>query len=130
MDKSTGAPLLIEETEVKAETTFTPEKAAGTAEVEFTFQAGSLKNKELVVFEKLYINGAVLAAHEDINAESQTVHINKPQSPPEEQPQQPASSSEPPKSVKTGDPADILPPVLLLILSLAVLITAARKKLG
>lgn len=130
MDKSAGDPLLIEETEVKAETTFTPEKAAGTAEVEFTFQAGSLKNKELVVFEKLYINGAVLAAHEDINAESQTVHINKPQSPPEEQPQQPASSSEPPKSVKTGDPADILPPVLLLILSLAVLITAARKKLG
>ncbi len=130
MDKSAGDPLLIEETEVKAETTFTPEKPAGTAEVEFTFQAATLKNKELVVFEKLYINGAVLATHEDLNAESQTVHINKPQSPPEEQPQQPASSSEPPKSVKTGDPADILPPVLLLMLSLAVLITAARKKLG
>ncbi|NBI99863.1 hypothetical protein D3Z62_06800 [Lachnospiraceae bacterium] len=130
MDKSTGAPLLIEQTEIKAETTFTPEKPAGTAEVEFTFQAATLKNKELVVFEKLYINGAVLATHEDLNAESQTVHINKPQSPPEEQPQQPASSSEPPKSVKTGDPADILPPVLLLMLSLAVLITAARKKLG
>ena len=130
MDRSTGAPLLLEETEIKAETTFTPEKAAGTAEVEFTFQAGSLKNKELVVFEKLYINGAVLAAHEDLNAESQTVHINKPQSPQEEQPQQPASPSEPSKSVKTGDVADILPPVLLLILSLAVLITAARKKLG
>lgn len=130
MDRSTGAPLLLEETEIKAETTFTPEKAAGTAEVEFTFQAGSLKNKELVVFEKLYINGEVLAAHEDLNAESQTVHINKPQSPQEEQPQQPASPSEPSKSVKTGDAADILPPVLLLILSLAVLITAARKKLG
>ena len=130
MDKSTGSPILIEENEIKAETTFIPEKEEGTAEVEFTFQAASLKNTEAVVFEKLYINGAILASHEDINDESQTVRINMTENPSEEQPEEPAPHSEPAKSVKTGDAANILFPVLLLILSLAVLITAARKKIG
>ena len=130
MDKATGGPLLIEEKEITAEKTFTPEKENGTAEVEFTFQAGALQNKETVVFEKLYIGGAKLAVHEDINDEGQTVRINMAETPMDEKPEEPAAPSEQIKSVKTGDAAELLPYILLLIGSLAVLIYAARRKMG
>lgn len=127
MDKAGGSPLLVEGKEVTAEKTFTPDKEDGTEEVEFTFQAGSLQNTETVVFEKLYIGGARLAVHEDINDEGQTVRINMTEAPREDKPEAP---SEPEKSVKTGDAAELLPYVLLLIGSLAVLIAAARRKMG
>nr|WP_305137527.1 VaFE repeat-containing surface-anchored protein [uncultured Schaedlerella sp.] len=130
MDKGTGSPLLIGEKEVTAEKTFAPEKETGTAEVEFTFQAGSLQNTETVVFEKLYIGGAELAAHEDIRDEGQTVRINMAETPGEETPKEPSPPLDQIKSVKTGDGADLLPYVLLMIASAAVLIAAARRKLG
>ncbi len=126
MDKSTGAPLLIEEKEIIAEKNFTPDQADGTAEVEFTFDAKTLKNAEIVVFEKLFIGDTEIVSHEDLDDEAQTVLINMPEQPSEEQ----RVSSEPTKAVKTGDAANLIPAVILFFLSLLVLIIAACKKLG
>lgn len=78
MDKATGKPVLADEKEVTAQTTFTPDKPNGTVEVTFTFDASSLKAKEVVVFERLYIGDAEIAAHADIEDKDQTVTFNEP----------------------------------------------------
>lgn len=126
IDKSTGTPFLIEEKEITAEKKFVPDEKNGTTEVEFTFTAEHLKNTELVVFEKLLIGETEIASHEDPNDEAQTVRINMPEQLLEEK----NVPSDPIKAVKTGDTTDILPAVVVFFLSLIVLITAARKKLG
>ena len=78
MDKATGKPVLADEKEVTAQTTFTPDKPNGTVEVTFTFDASSLKAKEVVVFERLYIGDAEIAAHADIQDKEQTVCFTEP----------------------------------------------------
>lgn len=94
MDKSTGAPLLIDGQEVHASVEFTPETPDGTVTVTFTFNASALAGKSLVVFEKVYdISGAIVVnqetgeetfdetietlvtVHEDLDDEGQTVTI-------------------------------------------------------
>ena len=73
MDKSTGKALLVDGKEITAEATFTPEKADGSVDVTFTFDASSLKGKEVVVFERLYIGENEIASHADIEDKDQTV---------------------------------------------------------
>ena len=76
MDKATGEPLLIDGSEVTAEVEFTPEAADGTVELTYTLDASALAGTTIVVFETLYSDGVEIAAHADINDESQTVTIN------------------------------------------------------
>ena len=81
VDKSTQQPLLVEENPVTAETEFTPETADGTVEVTFTLDASNLGGKSLVVFEQLYQAETLIASHEDIEDEGQTVEITEPEKP-------------------------------------------------
>ena len=76
MDKATGEPLLVDEAEVTAEVEFTPESADGTVELTYTLDASTLAGTTIVVFETLYSDGVVIAAHADINDEAQTITIN------------------------------------------------------
>ena len=75
MDKATGDPLLVDEAEVTAEVEFTPESADGTVELTYTLDASALAGTTIVVFETLYSDGVVIAAHADINDEAQTITI-------------------------------------------------------
>ena len=76
MDKTTGNPFKVGDKEVRAEATFTPEKADGETVVKFTFDgSGIAQAAEIVVFETLYQGEVKIAAHEDINDEGQTVKI-------------------------------------------------------
>lgn len=53
--ETTGKPLEVDGKPVKAETTFTPEKADGTVDVTFTFDSLALKDDtQLVVYEALF----------------------------------------------------------------------------
>ncbi|WP_158006636.1 VaFE repeat-containing surface-anchored protein, partial [Floricoccus penangensis] len=61
MDKSTNKPLLVDGKEVTGSTTFTAEKANGSVDVTFTFDASALEGKTIVVFEKLFQNGKEVA---------------------------------------------------------------------
>ena len=79
MDKEAGKPLMIDEKEVTAEKTFTAEKADGEVKVEFTFDSSALLGKTTVVFEKVYVNGIKVAAHEELEDEGQTVTFPKPE---------------------------------------------------
>ena len=76
MDKATCSPFKVEDTEITAETVFTPEKADGETVVKFTFDgSGITQATEIVAFETLYQGGVKIAAHEDISDEDQTVKI-------------------------------------------------------
>ena len=76
MDKATGKPLLVDGAEITAEVEFTPESADGTVELTYTLDASALAGTTIVVFETLYSDGVKIAAHADINDESQTIAIN------------------------------------------------------
>ena len=75
MDKATGKPLLINGKEVTAETTFTAKEKDGTVDVVFTFDASALKGKQIVVFEKVFIEEKEILAHEDLEDQGQTVEF-------------------------------------------------------
>ena len=79
MDKETGKEL---SPAVTATTKFTPKSADGTIDVPFMLDASKLGGKKVVAFEKVSEGGNVVASHEDINDEGQTVTIKKP-TPPE-----------------------------------------------
>ncbi len=78
MDKSTGKKLLIDGKEVTAETEFTPDKADGTVDLSFTFDASGLAGKSIVAFETLYHEDVEVAVHADIDDDDQTVVIRQP----------------------------------------------------
>lgn len=82
-DAETGEPLTDEDgSPVTAATTFVPEAASGTVDVAVTIDASQLDGKKLVFFEKLANeNDIVIAMHEDLKDEGQTIAIEKPEEP-------------------------------------------------
>lgn len=75
MNQETGDPILIDEKQVTAETTFTAKKTTGSVEVTFTFDATSLKGQTIVVFEELYQEDLKLAVHADLTDADQTIYF-------------------------------------------------------
>lgn len=79
MDKSTGKPFMVKGKEVTSTVKFTPDKANGTVEVKFTFDASNIKKStDLVVFESLYRDNAEIAVHADLKDKGQTATIVPP----------------------------------------------------
>ena len=79
MDKSTGKPFMVKGKEVTSTVKFTPDKANGTVEVEFTFDASNIKKStDLVVFESMYRDNVEIAVHADLKDKGQTVTIVPP----------------------------------------------------
>lgn len=64
--------------DVTASTTFTPETADGTVDVEFAFDASGLAGRKVVAFEDLSTAGTTIATHADITDEGQTVTVTTP----------------------------------------------------
>ena len=118
MDKNTGEALVIADLPVKAEQVFKPEKPSGSIDVEFTFQSKGMEEKELVVFEKLYMtdNGEEVVSHEDWEDENQTVRLVREPSPP--------------RRVKTGDGSEREIPVYVVLaaISAAALLSIGGKR--
>ena len=90
MDKETGEALTdAEGNEIVSTAEFTPEAPDGTVEVQFTFDTTELGGHDIVVFENghdivvfeklMAASGKVIATHEDIEDEGQTVEVNKPE---------------------------------------------------
>jgi hypothetical protein len=80
VDKVTGEPLCDANGNVLvAETTFTPEDADGTVEVELSLDTTELEGKSVVFFEKLAdAQDHIIAVHEDIDDEGQTITFPEP----------------------------------------------------
>lgn len=80
MDAETGEPLKdAGGNAVSASTTFEPEDTQGKVKVTFSVDTSTLSNKKLVVFEKLAAEGNVIASHEDLTDEGQTVEVVPPE---------------------------------------------------
>lgn len=82
--------------DLTSQVTFTAEEADGSVDVEFTFDASGLENKTVVAFESISYGEAVVATHEDITDEYQSVKFLPT---PEETPDEPNILDE---IVKTG----------------------------
>lgn len=78
MDKATGTELIVGDGKVTAVATFVPNKANGSVDLEFTFDASELGGKDLVAFEVAYKDGIQIADHQDIDDEGQTVSVSEP----------------------------------------------------
>ena len=75
MNKKTKEPVLIDGEKVTASTTFTAEKAEGSVEVVFEFDASAIAGTTVVAFEFMEYKGVEVAVHADIEDEDQTVYI-------------------------------------------------------
>lgn len=73
MDQKTEEPLLIDGKPITAEKTVQITEADGTVNMDFTLNASELNNHSIVVYEYLYHDGQLIASHEDINDEDQTI---------------------------------------------------------
>ena len=86
MDKATKEPVKVDGKPVTSEAKFTPDKADGTTEVTFAFDASKLGGHDVVVFEELHKQGVdadgnvedtLVAEHKDIDDKGQTVHMSE-----------------------------------------------------
>ena len=75
MNKETKEPVLIDGKKVTASTTFTAEKAEGSVEVVFEFDASAIAGTTVVAFESMEYKGVEVAVHADIEDEDQTLYI-------------------------------------------------------
>ena len=75
MDKETGKEL---SPAVTATTKFKATQSNGSIDIKFTLDASKLAGKRVVAFEKVSEGGKLVAAHEDINDEDQTVKVKSP----------------------------------------------------
>ena len=75
MNKETKEPILIDGKKVTAGTTFVAEKAEGSVEVVFEFDASAIAGTTVVAFESMEYKGVEVAVHADIEDEDQTVYI-------------------------------------------------------
>lgn len=57
---------------------FTPSASNGSEVVSIEVNTSDFDNKSIVVYERLYLNGKLIAVHEDINDANQTVTYTKP----------------------------------------------------
>ncbi len=92
MDKATGKPAESDGKAVEARVDFTPATPSGTVSVAFNLDEG-VQGASYVAFERVYRADRLVAAHEDIDSESQTVRIATP----------PATEATPPV-VETREP--------------------------
>lgn len=75
MDKSTGDPILVDGQKVTLRKSFILGSADGTVDMEMTYDASELEGKAVVYFEYLYEDGVLIASHEDINDDGQTIEF-------------------------------------------------------
>lgn len=79
VDRATGEPLKDAKGSIVTSTAaFTPEKADGTVDVAFEFDATGLEGKTLVAFETLTRDGIEVAVHADVDDADQTVELYTP----------------------------------------------------
>ncbi len=127
MDSKTGEAVKNSKGEIiVSQKEFRPIKIKGKVKVEFTFDARGLEGKDTVVFERLYDTyGHIVAVHEDINDEGQTVSWGKSEK--EEPPKKEPPYDEPPK---TGDRSGLEIWTGLFTASAAAWIIVKRNKKG
>lgn len=81
MLKRTGKPLMVNGKRVRAAKWFRPGKRNGSIAMRFDVSTRGMNGETIVVFEKLYRNGRLIAAHREIEDREQSVLITGRESP-------------------------------------------------
>lgn len=113
MDRESGEPVRVNGSPVRGETVFTPEESQGSVSVTFRLDAAGLEGRSIVVFEELFVEEELAAAHQDLEDEGQTITFFPGQ-------------KEKPDTVKTGDVSRLTLLIVSLILSCAVIVKCGR----
>lgn len=137
MDSATGLALKDPDgNEIVSQREFKAKRGTGKVKVEFSFDASGLEGKSTVVFERLYDSkGHIMASHEDISDEGQTVTWEKKEETPEkeipvkEEPKKEVPKKDVPKTKvpKTGDTGGLAAWTALFAVS-GITLTAVRRK--
>ena len=77
MDRVTGESLMRDGSPLAVTTSLVPDSPDGVAEMRFELDASELAGKELTVFETLLSDDRVVARHEDLSSDEQSVRIPK-----------------------------------------------------
>ena len=122
MLKEENAKLLIDGKKITNDYEFTADKENMEVQIEFTFDGSTLGGKQLVTFEELYDmtnpeEPKKVTEHKEINDEGQTVTIKEvPETP---TPETPGTTTKTSNSPKTGDTANAILWIAILVLSAA-----------
>ena len=122
MVKAENAKLIIDGKEVTNDYEFTADKENMEVQIEFTFDGSTLGRKQLVTFEELYDitnpeEPKKVTEHKEINDEGQTVTIKEvPEIP---TPETPGTTTKTSNTPKTGDTANAILWIAILVLSAA-----------
>lgn len=121
IDKTTAKPVEKDGLPLTSVVTFTPAEPSGSVEVTFSFDGSELAGHRTVAFESLALDGEVVATHEDIHDEGQSVDIVE----------KPSPDIHKTKLAQTGDTNKIVPLVCLAVVAaLAAAIALAHRKRG
>ncbi len=133
MDKDTGEEIPGATSQIE----FTPVGESGAIEMEYDLDGQDMAGKTIVAFEKMYYEDNLIAAHEDINDEDQSVNIVKRVEPTTEVDRTEANTVKPTptkpnatelNSPETGDKIDIMLIVLIGIMSVLIALVVLRRR--
>ena len=119
IDKTTAEPVEMDGLPLTSMVAFTPTEPNGSVEVTFSFDGSALAGHRTVAFESLALDGEIVAVHEDIDDEGQSVDIVE----------KPLPDIPKAKLAQTGDTNNIVPLVCLAaVAALAATLAALREK--
>lgn len=119
IDKTTAEPVEKDGLPLTSVVAFTPAEPNGSVEVTFSFDGSALAGHRTVAFESLALDGEVVAVHEDIDDEGQSVDIVE----------KPSPDIPKAKLAQTGDTNNIVPLVCFAVVAvLAATLAALREK--
>ena len=119
IDKTTAKPVEVDGLPLTTTVAFTPTEPNGSVEVTFSFDGSGLAGHRTVAFESLALDGNVVATHEDIEDEGQSVDLVE----------KPGPGNPKTGLAQTGDTNKILPLVCLAVVAaLAATLAALREK--
>lgn len=121
IDKTTAEPVKADGLPLASVVAFTPGEPNGSVKVEFSFDGSQLAGHRTVAFESLALEGEVVATHEDIEDEGQSVNLVSPPSP------------DIPKTglAQTGDTNNVVPLICLAVAAaLIAALTALYERRG
>ena len=119
IDKTIAEPVKADGLPLTSVVAFTPGELNGSVQVEFSFDGSQLAGHCTVAFESLALDGEIMATHEDIEDEGQSVDLVTPPSP------------ESPKAglAQTGDTNNVVSLICLAIMAaLIAALTALRER--
>ena len=132
MEKASKSPISDQGKEVTGTTEFVPQNTSGTVDVTFLYDATQHYDRELVVFEQLYVkevkDNNLIALHEDYEDDKQTFMVGKPVFAQKEKTTIVRSETVTTKSPQTDDPIKLILYIIVCCATCGILTLLVLKR--